>query len=127
MRLSTILLIILSLILNSCAVLSQEKIDKQLLEKIDGKKYNENLYLNKLYISEGHFECSKSQEPLQRFESTGDGIVDNFLYITNESFNFTALIVKYDYIVRYIICSFCNLHFLIFLFISKKILLFLIK
>ena len=36
-----------------------------------------------MYISEGHFVCSKSQEPINRLESTSDGINDNFLYITN--------------------------------------------
>ena len=83
MRINTIFIIILSLILNSCAVYSQDKIEQKLLKKIEGQKYNENLNLNELYISEGHFVCSKSQEPINRLESTSDGINDNFLYITN--------------------------------------------
>ena len=84
MKILLILIIFISTFFNSCAVNSQDKINKKMLSKIKQKEYRENLKLNKLFISEGHFECSKSLESNNRLESTSDGLYDSFLYITND-------------------------------------------
>ena len=84
MKINIIYIIFFLLILNSCALKSQNNIDKKFLTKISNQNYDENKDLNKLYISEGHFECSKSFENNYRLQRTSDGLYDSFMYITDK-------------------------------------------
>ena len=61
---------------------SKEKVKLRLENKhqnFDASQIKE--YTNKLFISEGHFECKKDFNPTIRYESTSDGIYQSFVYI----------------------------------------------
>lgn len=85
---------------NNLTAQSKEKVKLRLENKHQNFNASEiKMFTNKTFISEGHFECKKGFNPTMRYESTADGIYQNFVFIAENGkvlFSGSSIKTYYD-------------------------------